>query len=84
MYMETNKLFAKNEKEQETLIQAIRIYCLDLGMEFGTGKCVRLIMKSGKRETTEWMEMLNQESIRLFGEKENYKCSGILEVDTIK
>ena len=33
MYMDDIKLFAKNEKEQETLIHAIRIYSQD--MEFG-------------------------------------------------
>ena len=41
-------------------------------------------MKSGKRETTEGIELLNQEIIRTFGEKENFKYLGILEVDTIK
>ena len=33
MYMD-NKLFSKNEKEMENLIQAVRIYSQDLGMEF--------------------------------------------------
>ena len=32
------KLFAKNEKESETLIQTIRIYDKNIGMEFGRGK----------------------------------------------
>ena len=35
MYMDDIKLFAKNEKELETLIHAVRIYSRDLGMEFG-------------------------------------------------
>ena len=34
MYINDIKTFAKNEKEQETLIQAIRIYNRDIGMEF--------------------------------------------------
>ena len=29
-----NKLFAKNEKELETLIQVVRIYNQDTGVEF--------------------------------------------------
>ena len=29
MYMDDIKIFAKNEKELETLIQAVRIYCRD-------------------------------------------------------
>ena len=41
-------------------------------------------MKSGKRETTERIELLNQESIRTLGKKENYKYLGMLKADTIK
>ena len=54
MCMDGIKLFAKNEKELETLIHADRIYNQDIGMEFGIEKCAMLIMKSGKRrnETT--------------------------------
>ena len=45
-YMDDIKLFAKNEKELETLIQAVRIYSDDIGLEFGIEKCAMLIMKS--------------------------------------
>ena len=83
MFMNT-KLFVKNEKELETLIQTIIIYNHDLGMEFGIEKCAMLIMKSVKRETTEGTELPNQERIRTLGEKENYKYLGIVETDTIK
>ena len=31
----TSNFFAKNEKELETLIQTVRIYSQDIGMEFG-------------------------------------------------
>ena len=36
MYMDD----IKNEKEQETLTHAVRIYNLDIGMEFGIEKCL--------------------------------------------
>ena len=35
MYMDDIKLFAKNEKELERLIHAVRIYSQDGEMEFG-------------------------------------------------
>ena len=35
MYMDDIKLFAKNEIELETLIQAVRIYSQHRGIEFG-------------------------------------------------
>ena len=46
--MDGIKLFARNEKEMEILIQAGRIYSGDIGMEFGIEKCAMVIMKSGK------------------------------------
>ena len=84
MYMENIKLFAKNEKELETLIHAVRIYSQDIGMEFSVEKCAMLVMKSGKRHMTDGMELPNHDQIRTLEEKETYKYLGILEADTIK
>ena len=56
----------------------------DLRMEFGLEKCALLIMKSGKPQMTEGMELPNQEKIRRLGEKETYMYFGILEANTIK
>ena len=53
IYIDNIKLFAKNEKELETLIQAVRIYWEDRGMEFVIDQCVMLIMKSRKQQMTE-------------------------------
>ena len=83
MYMDDITLFAKNEKELETIIQAVRIYSDDIGMEYGIEKCAMLIMKSWKRQMTEEIELPNQEKIKRFGEKKTYKYLGILEADTI-
>ena len=47
MYMDNIKLFVKNEKELETLIQAMRIHCDDIGMEFDIEKWAMLIMRVG-------------------------------------
>ena len=41
-------------------------------------------MKSRKRQRTEGIELPSQDKIRTLREKETYKYSGILEVDTIK
>ena len=58
----------------ETMIQSVKIYSEDVGMEFGIGK----------RHITEGIQLPNQEKIRMFGEKATYKYLGILEADTIK
>ena len=82
MYMDDIKLLAKNEKELETLIHAVRIYSQDIGMEFGIEKCAMLVMKSGKWHMTDGMELPNHDKIRTLGENETYKYLGILEADT--
>ena len=84
MYMDDIKLFAKNEKELETVIHAVRIYSQDIGMEFGIEKCAMLVIKSGKRHMTDRMELLNHDRIRTLEENKTHKYLGILEADTIK
>ena len=84
MYMDGIKLFAKNEKELETLIHTVRIYSRDIGMEFGIEKCAMLVMKSGKRHLTDGMELPNKDKIKTIVENETCKYLGILEADTIK
>ena len=83
-YMDDIKLFAKNEKELETLIHAVRIYSRDIGIEYGTEKCAMLVMKTGKRHMTDGIELPNHDKIRTLGKNETYKYLGILEADIIK
>ena len=82
--MDDIKLFAKNEKEQETLIHAVRIYSQNIGMEFGIEKCAMPVRNSGNRHMTDGMEQSNQDKIRTLGENETFKYFGNLEADTIK
>ena len=63
MSMDYIKLFAKTKKEFETIIQTVRIYSQDIGMEFGIEKCTMLIKKNGKRLKTKVMELSNQEKL---------------------
>ena len=53
MYRDDIKLFAKNEKELETLINADRIYSQEIGMEFGIEKCSMLVIKKWQM-TYDW------------------------------
>ena len=54
--MDDIKLFAKNEKELETLIHTVRIYSQGIGMESGIEKCDMLVMSQttpyGRNGTT--------------------------------
>ena len=59
MYIDDIKIFAKNEKELETLIHTVRIYRRDIGIESGIEKCAMLVMKSGKLQLREWNYQTN-------------------------
>ena len=60
----------KNEKEIEFLVNAIRIFRQDEGMECRNEKCAMIIKR---RETRERIEQLNQENIRTFKKTKNKK-----------
>ena len=76
IYMDDIKLIDRNEKELESLIQAMRMYSQDIGMEFGIEKCTMLIIISGKRQMTEEIELPNHEKMRKLEEEVTYKCLG--------
>ena len=84
MFINDIKLSAKNEKELETLIHAVRIHSQDIGIGFSIEKYALLVMKSSKRHLTDGMELPNQDKIRTVGENETNKYLGILEADTRK
>ena len=52
---------------------SIHVSTDDIGMEFAIEKSAMLVMKNEKRKIKEWIELLNQESIKSLGEKENFK-----------
>ena len=83
IYIDYIKLFAKIEKELETLKSRENIQSRYRD-EIWHEKCAVLVMKSGKRHLTEEMELPNQDKIKTLGEMKTFKCLGILEPDTIK
>ena len=64
MYIDAIKLFVKNEKNLEILINTVRIYSQDIGMEFSIEKCTMLVMKSDKRHRNDEIELPNQDNSR--------------------
>ncbi len=48
--MDDVKLFTRNEKEIETILQSMRIYSEHIEMKFGIEKCAMLIRKSGSNK----------------------------------
>ena len=84
LFMDDLKLFGKNEKQVDTLVNTVRIFSNDIGMEFGISKCAVLIMKRGKLCTCEGIVLPDKQVIRGLEEDDGYKYLGILEADDMK
>ena len=48
LFMDDLKLYSTSEKALDSLIQTVRIFSEDIGMQFGIDKCAVLVMKKGK------------------------------------
>ena len=69
MHMNDIKLFAKNEKGLEILIQAIRIYSQGIGIEFGVENWAVRIMRNRKQDIMEDIELPNQQKLECLEKK---------------
>ena len=47
-FMEDLKLYSRSEKGLDSLVQTVRVFSEDIGMEFGIEKCAMLVMEKGK------------------------------------
>ena len=48
LFMDDLKLYSRNEKGLHSLLQKMRVFCEDIGMEFGIEKCALLVIEKGK------------------------------------
>ena len=49
LLMDDLKLYSKSERALDSLIQTVRIFIKDIGMQLGIDKCAMLILRNGKR-----------------------------------
>ena len=83
LFMDDLKLFPKNEKEIDSLVQTVRIFSDDIGMKFGLEKCAAMTMKMGKRVHSDGIALPGGTQLRALGEEESYKYLGVLEADHV-
>ena len=62
--MDDSKLFAKEEAGLDALIQTVRVFSSDIGMEFGIEKCVVVIMKRGKMSNSNGIKLPDYDVIK--------------------
>ena len=82
--MDDLKLYGKNEKQVDNLVNTVRIFSRDIGMEFGISKCAVLIMKRGKACACEGIVLPDAQVIRGLEGGDGYKYLGVLEADNVK
>ena len=83
MFMDDIKIYGKNTKQLDSLVQTIRIITEDMRMEFGINKCAVVNLNRGKITQTEGIKLPNNKTIQDIG-MTSYKYLGILESDNIK
>ena len=84
LFMDDLKLYGKNEKQVDTLVNTVRNFSKDIGMEFGISKCAVLIMKRGKACACDGIVLLDAQVIRGLEDGDGYRYLGVLEADDVK
>ena len=62
-----------------SLVQTVRVFSEDIGMEFGIEKCAMLVIEKGKIVKSVGIELPDRKVIKSLQEGESYKYLGILE-----
>ena len=81
LFMDDLKLHSRNEKGLDSLVQTVRVFSEDIGMEFGIEKCAMLVMEKGKIVKSDGIELAGGKVIKSLQGGESYKYLGILEAD---
>ena len=82
-FMDDLKLFARSEKELNSLVQTVRVVSEDIGMKFGIEKCAMLVMKRGNIIKSDGIVLPDDTVIKAMNEGDSYKYLGIVEADQI-
>ena len=73
LFMNDLKLYSRNEKELDSLVQTICVFSEDIGMELGIEKRAMLVIEKEKTEKSVGIELLDGIVIRSLQEGESYR-----------
>ena len=67
----------------DSLVQAVRVFTEDIGMESGIEKCAMLLIEKGNIVNSVGIELPDGKVIKSLQEGKSYKYLGILEADNL-
>ena len=79
LFMDDLKLYSRSEKGLDSLVQIVRVFSEDMGMEFSIEKCTMLVMEKGKIVKSVGVELPDGKVIKSLQQSESYKYLEILE-----
>ena len=82
--MDDLKLYGKNEKEIDALVNIVRIFSKDICMEFGLDKCAKVTITRGKVVEGTVIALPDGNKIKNLDLEEQYKYLGLLESDNFE
>ena len=68
----------------ESLVQTVRIFSDDIGIEFGIDKCATLVLKRGKFTKSDGILLADGRVTKTLIQGAGYKYLGILQADQIR
>ena len=84
LFMDNLKLYAKNKKGLDSLVQTVRIFSDDIGMEFGIDTCATLVLKRGKLTKFDGISLPDGTVKKVLIEEAGYKYLGVIQADQIR
>ena len=67
------KLYYRSERGLDSLVQTVRVFSEDIGMEFDIEKCAMLVMEKEKMAKSVGAELPDGKVIKLLQQGESYK-----------
>ena len=83
LFMDDLKLYGKSLRELDALVEVVRVYLRDIGMEFGIVKCAVLVLKTGVKTRCDGIRLPDGQLMKEV-DGNGYKYLGILEGADIK
>ena len=76
--MDDLKLYGNDERQIDSLIHTVRVFSVDIRMEFGLKKCAVVVMKRDKVVKNDGVDLPDGSRMKSI-EEDGYKYLGIIE-----